>query len=92
MSMKEIDNVNPSKAFVKRRSAHKLHTNKYIGHLPNKRTTKSVREKGTDKYENANTRAAAMEVWRKRDHEPSTLLTYCRLKVCAYKKARQSRQ
>ena len=26
---------------------------------------------------------------RRRDYEPSTLRTYCRLKVCVYKKARQ---
>ena len=41
---------------------------------------------------NAHTQAIAIEFSRRRYHEPSTLRTFCRLKVCAYKKARQSEQ
>ena len=82
MSVKEIENA----------SATQIHTNKYIEHVPNKTTITSIREKGTDKYKNAHMQAVAIEFSRRRDREPSTLRIFCRLKVCTYKRARQSRQ
>ena len=49
-------------------------------------------EKGTDKYEKVHTQAVAIEFSSKRKREPSALRALCRLKICSYKKARQSVQ
>ena len=68
------------------------YVHKYIEHDPSKPTTISMREKGTDKYENANTQVVAIEFSRRREREPTTLRTFCRLQVCAHKRAKQSRQ
>ena len=55
-----------------------------------KPVTTSVREKGTGKYVNGHIQAVAIDFSRRRERELSTLRTYCRVKVCAYKTARQS--
>ena len=68
-----------------------IHINNYIEHLPNELTT-IMREKGTDKYENVHDQNIVIESTRRQDLEHSTLRTFCKLKVCKYKKTRQSGQ
>ena len=68
--------------------SRKAKKHKYIEHIPSKPTATSLREKGTDKYENAYIQAVATEFKRRREREPFTLRTFFKLKVCAYKKAR----
>ena len=46
-----------------------------------------MREKGTDKYENAHVQAVAMEFSRRREREPFALRTFVRLFVLNSKKA-----
>ena len=46
----------------------------------------------TDKYENAHRQAVAIEFSRSLEHELSILRTFCKLKMCVYKRARQSGQ
>ena len=43
-------------------------------------------------YENEHTIVFAIEFFTRQDHEPSTLRTFCKLKTCVYKRARQSGQ
>ena len=43
-------------------------------------------------YENAHIQTVAADYSRRRDPEPSSLATFCTLKVCAYKMARYSDQ
>ena len=104
--MKEIDDENATKANAIRGNAYTKHTtqictNKYIEHVPSKRTITSMREKGIDKYANAQTimcakctsnNIVAIEFSRRREHEPSTLRTFVRLFLLDYKRAKQSRQ
>ena len=47
--------------------------------MPNEWTKTNIGVKGTDKYANAHTEAAAIEIYRKRDREPFTLRTFCRI-------------
>ena len=47
---------------------------------------------GIYKYENAHAQAIMIEFSRIQERESSTLRTFWRLKVCVYKKARQSGQ
>ena len=51
--------------------------------------TTNMREKGAGKYVNAHTQAVGIEFSR-RSYLSSTLRTFCKLKVLAYNKARQS--
>ena len=74
MSVKETDNQNAI-----RDNAYKIHTNKYIEDDPSKPLTTSMREKGTDKYENAHIQAVAIEFSRRRKRETSALRTLVRL-------------
>ena len=46
----------------------------------------------TDRYENAHRQAVAIEFSRRLEHELSILRTFCKLKTCVYKRARQSGQ
>ena len=64
MSIREIDNENTTKAYPTKGT--QTHTNKYVEHLSNKPTT-SMREKGTDEYENAHIQVVAAEFSRRRD-------------------------
>ena len=73
-------------------SVNKIHTNKYIEHDLSKPITRSIRKKGTDKYENAHIQAVAIEFSRRREREHSTSRTFVRLKVLDYKRARQGRR
>ena len=47
---REYERVNAAKGRV-----YTIHTNKYTEHIPRKPTTKSIRDKGIDKYANAQT-------------------------------------
>ena len=51
-----------------------------------------MRERGTDKYENAHKQAVVIEFWKSREREPSASRTFARLNVLDYKSARQSRR
>ena len=70
--------------------AIQMHINKYIEHFPNKPIITSMKEKGTDTYENAHAEAVAIEVSRRRDSIPSPFRMCCMLKACLYKKSRKS--
>ena len=85
MSIKEIEKANTTKAHATRVSVYTIH--KYIEQLSSKPTTTSIMD---DKYENAHIQDVAIEFSRKRKCEPLRL--FFRLKVCAYKKTRQSNQ
>ena len=67
--MKGINNQNTTKANGTRDNATKIHTNKYIKHDPSKPIAISLREKGTDKYENAHIKAVAIKFSRRREKE-----------------------
>ena len=49
-----------------------------------------MREKETNKYENAHIQAVAIKFSRKQDREPSPSSMFARLNVFDYKKARQN--
>ena len=96
MSMKEIDKQNATEV----NAQYTRH--KYIEHVPNILTTRiSTREKGIDKYANAQTimcaectsnNGVAIEFSRRREHQPSISRTFVRLFVLHYKRTRQSGQ
>ena len=73
-------------------TVNKIHTNKYIEHDPNKPILTSMREKRTDKFENAHIQTVAIEFSRRRGQESSTSRVFFELIVLDYKRARQSRQ
>ena len=58
--MKEIDNENATRGNV-----YTIHTNKYIEHDPSKPTTATMREKGINKYTNAQTTSGCDRVFKK---------------------------
>ena len=64
MSVKEIENT------------LQIHTNKYIEYVPNKPTIISMREKVTDKYENAYPHAVAKDPSKRRDRAHSAMKTF----------------
>ena len=82
MSMKAIENANTTKVNATRVSVY-INTSKTL-------QINQQQACGSDKYENEHILAFAMEFSRRRDYEPSTLRTFCRLKTCVYKRARQS--
>ena len=45
MNMKEIENVNTTKAHATKVSAYTIYTNEYIKHLPNKPSTTSMQDR-----------------------------------------------
>ena len=57
MYMNDIGNANATKMYATRGNMYTIHkytlTNMYLEHVPNNLTTTNMREKGTDKYENA---------------------------------------
>ena len=73
MSVKETDNQNAI-----RDNAYKIHTSKYIEHDPSKPLITSIREKGTDKYENAHIQAVAIKFLRRQKRETSASRTLVR--------------
>ena len=48
-------------------NVNKIHTNKYIEHDPSEPITTSMRQKGTNKYENAHTQRIAIEFSRRQE-------------------------
>ena len=86
MIMKEIDNANTAKANITRGSVYTI--NKYtLANTSNTfRITQQQQACGTNKYENAHTQAFVIEFSRRRDHEPSALRTFWRLKMWLYKR------
>ena len=103
MSLKEMDNENATKPRGNVYTIHstQIHTNKYTEHIPRKSTTASMREKGIDKYANAQTTMCAEctsndvlldEFSKWREQEIFTSRTFLRQFVLDYKRVKQSSQ
>ena len=92
MSMKEIDKANAAKTYITRGYVYTIHQYTLTNILNTFQINHQQQACRADKYENAQAQAVTIEFPRRQERELSTLKTFCRLKVCAYKKARQSGQ
>ena len=86
--MKQIDNQNITNANATTDNAYKINTNKCIEHNPSKPKATSMREKGTNKYENAHIQAVTIEFSSKRESEPSVSRMFVKLFPLDYKSAK----
>ena len=89
MTANEVDNASTTKTKATRGSVYTIHkcTLTNISDIFQINIQQAC---VIDKYENACKQAVAIEFTKRLSYESSTLGTFCRLKVCAYKKARQS--
>ena len=85
MSMKEIENVNTT---IANATLVSVYTNTWNTFQINQQQQAC----GSDKYRNAHTQDFAIELSGRRNHGPSTLRMFCRLKTCVYKSVRQRGQ